>query len=148
MSCLDDLICIGFGQEELLLKRLLRTTVLNFLFVLRGSLFWGVESCFTLFIPVLKMYLGAAALECSYRAPQRVATGQNWSLTLQLWFGFKSLLPAPGEPRAARRAGTGGGQPQLSVERRLLCCRGSLPVLFFPSLWDAVPHFVSTSCSR
>lgn len=78
--------------------------MLNFLFVLHGSHFWGMESCFTLFIPVLKIHLGAAILECSYRALQRVATVRKSSLTPQLCFGFKSLPPAPREPLAAQRA--------------------------------------------
>lgn len=47
--------------------------MLNFLFVLHGSRFWGAESCFTLFIPVLKTHLGAAVLECGCRALRRVA---------------------------------------------------------------------------
>lgn len=53
---------------------------------------------------MLKIYLGAAIPECSYRALLRVATVQNESLTLQLYFGFKSLPPALREPLAAQRS--------------------------------------------
>lgn len=58
-----------------------------------------------LFIPVLKIiYPGAAVLQCGSQALQRVGTVQNQTLALQLRFGFKSLLPAPGGPLAAHGA--------------------------------------------
>lgn len=123
--------------------------MLNFLFVLRGSHFWGMESCFTqLFIPVLKTYLGAAILQCSYRALQRVATLQNQSLALQLCFGFKSLLPAPrGLLAAGFEGGLGRALGRCRCRGRCWCRAGrqqpraahSLPEafwspLFFPPL--------------
>lgn len=58
-----------------------------------------------------EIYLGAAILECSYRALQRVATVHNQSLTLQLCFGFKSLLPVLREPRQPTGHGQVGGRP-------------------------------------
>lgn len=65
-----------------------------------------------LFIPVLKIHLGAAILECSYRALQRVATVRKSSLTPQLCFGFKSLPPAPrGAPGS--REGKAGSEGAL-----------------------------------
>lgn len=103
---------------------------------------------------------------------------QNQSLALQLYFGFKSLPPVPREPLAAHRPrpvlreapagpsvsvsavpgpGPGpagrqqprGGEP-LPTERDLLSphLKPFGPVFSFFSLWDAVPHFFSTSCSR
>lgn len=152
--------------------------MLNFLFVLHGSHFWGMESCFILFIPVLKIYLGAAILKRSYQALQRVATVHNQSLTFQLCFGFKSLLLVQREPPAAHRARPGlrealampfagraglapGAGPWLAVPQRPRLeshCQLSATCLvpawklsvpcFFSSLWDAVPCFLSTSCSR
>lgn len=76
-----------------------------------------------LFIPVLSIYPGAAVLERGYQALQRVATVQNQSLALQLRFGFKSLLPAPGGPRAAHGARLVLREAlavPLAVERNLL----------------------------
>lgn len=125
-----------------------------------------------------KIHLGAAILECSYLALQRVATVWNKSLTLHLYFGFKSLLPAPREPWAAHRAwlvlreassmpctsrvsltlvsgpcqGQGWQQPwsgePLPAEHDLLCFCLKSFGPIFSSLWDAVPCVFSTSCSR
>lgn len=97
------------------------------------------------------MYLGAAILECSYRALQRVAAVQNWGLTPQLHGGFQPLLPAPREPLAAH-----GARPvlreasavPLPAERDLPSSRRKPFGPGFSSLWDAVPRFFSTSCSR